>query len=99
MNIWNLLDIVSIFSDNGRCITPIKCLGCIKANIAFVGDVAQCEAGLIFWLIEELLDSQTVDGCRKVFDYLESRREINTAVWTKRDFFLGTCANSITETF
>uniref|UniRef100_A0A093UX81 Uncharacterized protein P25A2.03 n=1 Tax=Talaromyces marneffei PM1 TaxID=1077442 RepID=A0A093UX81_TALMA len=79
VNIWNLLDIVSIFSDNGRCITPIKCLGCIKANIAFVGDVAQCEAGLIFWLIEELLDSQTVDGCRKVFDYLESRREINTA--------------------
>lgn len=42
----------------------------------------QCEAGLIFWLIEELLDSQTVEGCRKVFDYLESRREINTAVWT-----------------
>ncbi|OKL62078.1 hypothetical protein UA08_02723 [Talaromyces atroroseus] len=56
VNIWNLLDIVSIFSDN-----------------------EQCEAGLIFWLIEELLDSQTVDGCRKVFDYLESRREINTA--------------------
>lgn len=41
----------------------------------------QCEAGLIFWLIEELLDSQTVEGCRKVFDYLESRREINTAVF------------------
>ncbi|KAN0086538.1 THO complex, subunit THOC1 [Elaphomyces granulatus] len=54
--IWNLLDIVSIFSDN-----------------------EQCEPGLIFWLIEELLDSQTIDGCRKVFDYLESRREINTA--------------------
>ncbi|KAH8690927.1 putative THO complex subunit Tho1 [Talaromyces proteolyticus] len=56
VNVWNLLDIVSIFSDN-----------------------EQCEAGLIFWLIEELLDSQTVEGCRKVFDYLESRREINTA--------------------
>jgi THO complex subunit 1 len=42
--------------------------------------IEQCEAGLIFWLIEELLDSQTVEGCRKVFDYLESRREINTAV-------------------
>lgn len=40
----------------------------------------QCEPGLIFWLIEELLDSQTIEGCRKVFDYLESRREINTAV-------------------
>ncbi|KAF7718614.1 Uncharacterized protein PECH_006344 [Penicillium ucsense] len=54
IQIWNLLDIVSIFSDN-----------------------EQCEPGLIFWLIEELLDSQTIDGCRKVFDYLESRRERN----------------------
>ncbi|KAJ9299271.1 hypothetical protein DTO271G3_2893 [Paecilomyces variotii] len=56
VQIWHLLDIVSIFSDN-----------------------EQCEPGLIFWLIEELLDSQTIDGCRKVFDYLESRRERNTA--------------------
>ncbi|PGH02372.1 THO complex subunit 1 [Blastomyces parvus] len=56
IHIWNLLDIVSIFSDN-----------------------EQCEPGLLFWLIEELLDSQTIDGCRKVFDYLESRRERNTA--------------------
>ncbi|KAJ5403890.1 hypothetical protein N7509_003761 [Penicillium cosmopolitanum] len=54
IHIWNLLDIVSIFSDN-----------------------EQCEPGLIFWLIEELLDSQTIDGCRTVFDYLESRRERN----------------------
>lgn len=44
--------------------------------------VEQCEPGLIFWLIEELLDSQTIDGCRKVFDYLESRRERNTKVCT-----------------
>lgn len=42
--------------------------------------IEQCEPGLIFWLIEELLDSQTIDGCRKVFDYLESRRELNTTV-------------------
>ncbi|OJD28489.1 hypothetical protein ACJ73_00088 [Blastomyces percursus] len=56
IHIWNLLDIISIFSDN-----------------------EQCEPGLLFWLIEELLDSQTIDGCRKVFDYLESRRERNTA--------------------
>ncbi|GAD94918.1 THO complex subunit Tho1 [Paecilomyces variotii No. 5] len=55
VQIWHLLDVVSIFSDN-----------------------EQCEPGLIFWLIEELLDSQTIDGCRKVFDYLESRRERNT---------------------
>lgn len=51
-----------------------------------MGGIEQCEAGLIFWLIEELLDSQTVDGCRKVFDYLESRREINTAVWANGRF-------------
>ncbi|KZF22775.1 hypothetical protein L228DRAFT_268158 [Xylona heveae TC161] len=56
IRLWNLLDIVSILSDN-----------------------EQCEPGLIFWLIEELLDSQTIDGCRKVFDYLESRRERLTA--------------------
>ncbi|OJD18116.1 hypothetical protein AJ78_01834 [Emergomyces pasteurianus Ep9510] len=56
IQIWNLLDTVSIFSDN-----------------------EQCEPGLLFWLIEELLDSQTIEGCRKVFDYLESRRERNTA--------------------
>ena len=35
----------------------------------------QCEAALPLWIIEDLLDSQTIDGCSKVFDYLESRRE------------------------
>ncbi|KAL4932293.1 THO complex subunit THO1/HPR1 [Aspergillus undulatus] len=55
VRVWNLLDIISVFSDN-----------------------EQCEPGLIFWLIEELLDSQTIEGCRKVFDYLESRRKRNT---------------------
>ena len=54
--VWNLLDIVSILSDN-----------------------EQCEPSLVFWLIEELLDSQTIEGCRKVFDYLDSRRERLTA--------------------
>ena len=39
-----------------------------------------CEPGLVFWLVEELLDSQTIDGCRVVFDYLDSRREYLTAV-------------------
>lgn len=32
--------------------------------------------------MEELLDSQTIDGCRVVFDYLDSRRELLTAVGT-----------------
>ena len=39
-----------------------------------------CEPGLVCWLVEELLDSQTIDGCRKVFDYLDSRRERMIAV-------------------
>ena len=34
----------------------------------------------MFWLVEELLDSQTIDGCRHVFDYLELRREQMTAI-------------------
>jgi len=33
-----------------------------------------CDSALTLWLVEELLDSQTIDGCRLVFDYLESRR-------------------------
>jgi THO complex subunit 1 len=56
MKIWNLLDIVSILSDDEKA-----------------------EPALLFWLVEELLDSQTISGCRKIFDYLESRRERITA--------------------
>ncbi len=44
-----------------------------------LSDNELCDFGLAFWLVEELLDSQTIDGCRKVFDYLESRRERITA--------------------
>ncbi|QSZ35553.1 hypothetical protein DSL72_008423 [Monilinia vaccinii-corymbosi] len=54
--LWNLLDIISIMSDD-----------------------EQCEPALLFWLVEELLDSQTISGCRRIFDYLESRREKITA--------------------
>ncbi len=48
--------------------------------VAILSDHELCEPGLIFWLVEELLDSQTIEGCRRVFDYLESRRERITAV-------------------
>ena len=43
--------------------------------VSILSDSAQCEPGLVFWLVEELLDSQTIDGCKTVFDYLDSRRE------------------------
>ncbi|OAA56642.1 tho complex subunit [Niveomyces insectorum RCEF 264] len=47
--------------------------------LAILSDNMECDPPLLFWLIEELLDSQTIPGCRKVFDYLESRRERITA--------------------
>lgn len=40
-----------------------------------LSDRGQCDPALLAWLIEELLDSQTIPGCRKIFDYLESRRK------------------------
>ena len=47
--------------------------------------IDQCEPGLAFWLVEELLDTQTIDGCRTVFGYLESRRERMCAVGSESD--------------
>lgn len=43
--------------------------------ITVLSDNDLCEPGLGTYLIEDLLDTQTIEGCRKVFDYLESRRE------------------------
>lgn len=43
--------------------------------LSILSDAEQCDPALLFWLVEELLDSQTIAGCRKVFDFLESRRE------------------------
>lgn len=40
----------------------------------------QTPPALVLWLLEELLDSQNIDGCRRVFDYMESRREVLIAV-------------------
>ncbi|TVY83925.1 Guanylate kinase [Lachnellula suecica] len=47
--------------------------------ISILSDDEQCDPALLFWLVEELLDSQTIAGCRRIFDYLESRRERITA--------------------
>lgn len=39
-----------------------------------------CSPQLVLLLIEELLDSQSIAGCRTVFNFLESRREAIVAV-------------------
>ncbi|KAH8169574.1 THO complex subunit 1 transcription elongation factor domain-containing protein [Sarocladium implicatum] len=43
--------------------------------LSILSDDEQCDPALIWWLLEELLDSQTIAGCRIIFDYLESRHE------------------------
>jgi THO complex subunit 1 len=70
VNMWNLLDILSILSDEGIC-----------------------DPALMFLLVEELLDSQVIAGCRRVFDFLESRRERITSKFfgLKKLVLLRTC--------
>jgi THO complex subunit 1 len=43
--------------------------------VQIIGDQDQCEPITVWYLIEDLLDSQDIEGSRSVFDYLESRRE------------------------
>ncbi|ORY69959.1 THO complex subunit 1 transcription elongation factor-domain-containing protein [Pseudomassariella vexata] len=61
--------------------------------LAALSDNEQCEPALLFWLIEELLDSQTISGCSTTFDFLESRRERITAKhWKQKQLvILRTC--------
>jgi THO complex subunit 1 len=64
--------------------TPIESPAFVKVwnlldVLSLLSDCELCDPALLFWLVEELLDSQTIAGCRKVFDYLESRRERITA--------------------
>jgi THO complex subunit 1 len=47
--------------------------------VSILSDDEECDPALLFWLVEELLDSQTITGCQRIFDYLESRRERITA--------------------
>ncbi|RDA87489.1 hypothetical protein CP532_1646 [Ophiocordyceps camponoti-leonardi (nom. inval.)] len=47
--------------------------------LSLLSDNGQCDPALLFWLVEVLLDSQTIAGCQTIFDYLESRRERITA--------------------
>lgn len=61
--------------------------------VNILGDDEQCDPALLFWLVEELIDSQTIAGCRKIFDYLESRRErmIGKNFESKKLVILRTC--------
>lgn len=49
-------------------------------SVNLLCDNELCEAALGFWLVEDLLDSQTIQGCHEVFAYLESRRERMTKI-------------------
>ncbi|KAK2062532.1 guanylate kinase [Colletotrichum caudatum] len=60
--------------------TPIESPNFVKVwnlfdLLTILSDEEKCDPALLFWLLEELLDSQTIAGCRKIFDFLESRRE------------------------
>ncbi|KAL2878622.1 hypothetical protein SGCOL_006092 [Colletotrichum sp. CLE4] len=60
--------------------TPIESPDFVKVWNLFdlltvFSDDENCDPALLFWLVEELLDSQMIAGCRKIFDFLESRRE------------------------
>ncbi|KAF2473142.1 nuclear matrix protein [Lindgomyces ingoldianus] len=43
--------------------------------LQYCGDRDECSSSLVLLLIEELLDDRDLDGCKIVFNYLESRRE------------------------
>ena len=64
--------------------------------ITILSDAECCEKGLNFLLIEELLDSRTIDGCRKVFDFLEPRRERMIAkYWPEKKLVILRCGNEL----
>ncbi|KAF2232517.1 hypothetical protein EV356DRAFT_560474 [Viridothelium virens] len=48
-------------------------------------ETGQCNPGQVVLLLEDLFDTQTTSGCRRVFQYLESRRErIVEKEWDKK---------------
>ncbi|KAG9192962.1 hypothetical protein G6011_11696 [Alternaria panax] len=51
--------------------------------LQYCGDRDLCSPQLVLLLIEELLDSQSISGCRVVFNFLESRREAIIAINSK----------------
>lgn len=65
-------------------------------NLNILCDNELCDSPLTFNLIEDLLDSQTISGCRKVFKYLESRRERMTRLnFDKKNQSTLRCCNEL----
>ena len=62
--------------------------------VQLCADYQHCDSGLTLWLVEEMLDSQTIDGCRSILEYLKSRRVklvgTNPPI-NKRNTILRTC--------
>lgn len=76
----NQLLVLILTSVRSQSSTPIDSPEFVKVwnffdILSILADAGQCEPGLLFWLVEELLDSQTIAGCRVIFDWLESRRD------------------------
>ena len=62
--------------------------------VQFCIDQKQCDQALVLLLVEEMLDSQTIDGCRCILDYLKSRRTQiigSELTLSKRNIILRTC--------
>ncbi|KAH7400683.1 nuclear matrix protein [Phaeosphaeria sp. MPI-PUGE-AT-0046c] len=51
--------------------------------LQYCGDRELCSPQATLLLVEELLDSQSIEGCRTVFNFLESRREAIIAINSK----------------
>jgi THO complex subunit 1 len=74
-DIWHLLDILQYLEDHGS----YQYTKLWDAHTAHYSSDLTPPA-LVVWLIEELLEGQTIEGCRKVFDYIEPRRIIIISV-------------------
>jgi len=65
-------------------IVAIEVLLILSSGCLELTQLELCSPQSILLLIEELLDSQSIEGCRNVFNFLESRREAIIAVRSKQ---------------
>lgn len=72
VTVWNLLDILQYCGDRGNSSPALNALRLTLVDL--------CHQQLVLLLVEELLDSLSIAGCRIAFGFLESRREVLIAV-------------------